>query len=109
SKHLARCDEAELLYLQALVTLEIASGPRHPDVAGLLHNLAGLAHARGDHVCASELARRGLDIRGPALGDDPPDVAADGAALAPIVHALGDLDEAEHLLVQVLVAYERTF
>ncbi len=103
-KHLARLDEAEALYHQTLATLEARLGPGHPEVAGVWHNLAGLAHARGDHPTAAALARRGLAIRVAALGDHHLDVAADRAALAPI---LDDPDEAEQLLHQALVVFER--
>jgi tetratricopeptide (TPR) repeat protein len=106
-KHLARFDEAEGLYNRALTTLEAHLGPDHPGVASVWHNLAGLAHARGDLRSGAILGQRGLDIRINALGDDHLDVAADRAALAPILDGLGRPDEAEHHLRQALTVFEQ--
>jgi len=106
-KYLARFEEAEGLYHQALTALEARLGPDHQEVAGVWHNLAGLAHARGDLPTAAVLSRRGLAIRVAALGEGHLDVAADRAALAPILDALDQPDEAEVLLRQALAVFER--
>jgi tetratricopeptide (TPR) repeat protein len=106
-KYLARFDEAEGLYGQAMATLEARLGPGDAEVAGVWHNLAGLAHARGDHPTAVVRGRRGLAIRVAALGEDHLDVAADRAALAPILDGLGRHDEAEQLLRRALDVFER--
>ena len=46
-KYLGRLDEAEVLYRQALRVLDAALGGDHPEVATVLHNLGGIAHAKG--------------------------------------------------------------
>jgi hypothetical protein len=66
----------------------------------------GLAHARGDHAAGEEPARRSVSIRARAVGPDHPEVAADRAALAAILDALGRHDEAEALLREALRVFE---
>ena len=97
-KHAGYFDEAEAAYQRALALAETAE-----QRAVLEHNLGGLAHARGDMAAAEPHARRALDLRRSALGPDHPDVAVELAALAPILHGLGRLDEAEAMLRRVLV------
>ncbi len=106
-KHLARFDEAEDLYRESLASLQGTLGADHSEVAAVLHNLAGLAHARGDYRTAERLGRQGLAIRVTALGDDHLAVATDRAALAPILDGLDRQDEAEKLLRQALATFER--
>jgi hypothetical protein len=88
-KYLARFDEAEVLYRQARATLEAHLGSDHPEVAGVWHNQAGLAHARGDHRRAAALGRRGLAIRVAALGEDHPELATTLINLAVLERAGG--------------------
>src|SRR5438093_125331 len=64
-------------------------------LASVYHNLGGLEHARGNYEAAEPLARRSVELRELALGAKHPDVAADRAALAAIVDALGRDEEAE--------------
>ena len=45
--------------------------------ASILHNLAGLAHARGDARAALPLELRGIDIRTALPEDDPGGPAED--------------------------------
>lgn len=106
-ERLGRLDEAEALHQQAFACLRGTLGPAHPEVAAALRNLARLAHARRDPA-AEALARRGLEIRAAALGDDHLAVARDRAALASILESLGRAGEAEQLLRQALACFERT-
>jgi tetratricopeptide (TPR) repeat protein len=108
-KFSGKLDEPEELYLRALAIVERELGSEHPDVAAILHNLGGLAHARGDHAGAEAPSRRSVELRRRACGDDHPEVAADLAALAPILHGLGRDDEAEALLRQAIDVFERSF
>ena len=85
--------------------LEAALGPEHPEVAAVWHNLGGIRHASGDLATAERFARHGLTIRLAALGDDDLAVAADRAALAPIVDGLGRHDEADTLIRQALAVF----
>jgi tetratricopeptide (TPR) repeat protein len=86
-----------------------SSSPNDPELATLFHNLGGLAHARGDFAAAQEPARRSVDLRRRALADDHLAVAADAAALAAILDALGRDEEAEQLLRDAIACFERAF
>ncbi len=57
--------------------------------AGLLHNLGGLAHARGDAAAGIPLAEQGLALRVAALGEEHPDVGRDLNALGALYHLAG--------------------
>lgn len=87
-------DEAEAAYRRALALAE--AGPTDLGLlATLLHNLAGLEHARQRPEAGEPLARRGLAIRENLVGRRHPDVAADLTALAALVDAQGRLGEAQ--------------
>jgi Flp pilus assembly protein TadD len=95
-KYSGRFEDAERLYRRALSILERVHGPDHPDVASLYHNLGGLRHARGDYAAGLVYARRSVAIRERALGADHVDAAADSAALAALLDAVEEEEEAEH-------------
>ena len=105
-KYSGRFDEAEVLYREALAIVEAELGPHDSDVATIYHNLGGLRHARGDFIDAERYARRSVEIR-EAVADEQENLAADRAALASILDALGRHDEAETLLLEVLATFER--
>src|SRR5437773_717010 len=71
-------------------------------LAVLLHNLAGLAHSRGDDAGAEPLARRGLALRERVCTSDDPAVAADAAALGAILEGLERWTESEALYRRAL-------
>jgi tetratricopeptide (TPR) repeat protein len=77
--------------------------------ATLLHNLGGLAHARGDYAAAEAPARRAVEIRQAPLGINHPTVAADRAALAAILDALAQHEDAGALLEDALRTFECTY
>jgi tetratricopeptide (TPR) repeat protein len=76
-------------------------------VAALLHNRAGLDHARGRYADAEPIARTGLALRADLVGTKHPEYAADLSALAAIVHALGRCDEAEGMYLEALAVFAR--
>jgi hypothetical protein len=81
----------------------MATNPSDPRlVAALLHNRAGLEHARGRAARGEPLARRGLALREAIDGPDHADYAADLGALAAIVDAVGRFDEAEAMYGEAL-------
>ena len=83
--------------------IAVATGPSDPRlVAALLHNLAGLAHARGRYAEAEPIARHGLALRQRLQGTEHPDFAADLGALAAIVDARGGHEEAEAMYRRAL-------
>jgi len=74
--------EAARLYDDAHAVFVARLGPAHPDVGMVMHNIGGLAHARGRSTEGEAAARRALCISAAALGDDHPATAADRTALA---------------------------
>ena len=74
--------------------------------AGLLHNLGGLAHSRGDAAAGIPLAERGARLRAKALGVAHPDVARDLNALGALYHLAGRYGEADHAYRRALGAFE---
>ncbi|MFC7247501.1 tetratricopeptide repeat protein [Catellatospora aurea] len=99
-------DEAEQVYRRAL-SIEEAQGPAATaDLASLLHNIAGLAHARGDASSAEPLARRGIAVRSAMTEVNQEALARDRAAWAAILIDLDRLTEAQAILSEVLAAYE---
>jgi tetratricopeptide (TPR) repeat protein len=100
--------EAEQAYRRALAIYASHGDTSSANVAALLHNLAGLAHARGDAAAAEPLARRGILIR-EALTTDPLALAQDRAAFAAILIDLGRLAEADQVLRQILRIYEEVY
>jgi tetratricopeptide (TPR) repeat protein len=94
-KSAGRFDDAESAYVTALLRCEsLEPGRRDWIRATLLHNLAANRLARGDFEGAEVPASAGLDLRISLHGLGHLAVAADRAALAPILHALGKDDEA---------------
>ncbi|MGV9775426.1 tetratricopeptide repeat protein [Streptosporangium sp. NPDC003464] len=94
-KETGRYGEAEECYRGALSRLE---RPGADDLAraDALHNLAGLAHARGDDGPAGERhARAAIEIRQGALGPRHEHVAADLAVLGAVLTGQGRRAEAE--------------
>ena len=77
--------------------------------AGLLHNLGGLAHSRGDAASGIPLAERGLALRAEALGPGHPDVARDLNALGALYHLAGRSADAERSYRQALAVFEESY
>jgi tetratricopeptide (TPR) repeat protein len=108
-KYSGRFTEAEAAYLQAMAILKRRGEIASANVASLLHNLAGLAHAKGEPATAEPLARRGLALRQALPNPHPRSLAEDRAALAAILVDLGRLSEAGEILGDVLGSYEQTY
>jgi tetratricopeptide (TPR) repeat protein len=94
--------EAEIVYRRALAIEDRAGRSAGANAASILHNLAGLAHARGDAEAALALAVRGIDIRAALPEPDPSGLAEDRAALAAILIDLGRYVEARVALVDLI-------
>jgi tetratricopeptide (TPR) repeat protein len=71
----AAYSQARPLYERALAIREIALGPKHPDTAASLSNLALLLHAQGDLAAARPLFERALAIKESAFGPEHPSTA----------------------------------
>lgn len=94
-KYTGRVDDAERLYQRALDAAEARGDDSF--AATVLHNLGGLAHARGAYAEGEAWARRGVEVRERA-GGDPVALAADRGALAALLIGLDRLAEAKQLL-----------
>ncbi len=113
AKFRGRYAEAARHYAEALAIYSTQpEGPASPidpaDLAGLHHNLGGLAHARNRPAEGLASARKALEIRRALHGDEHPDVAADASALAALLDQLDERVEAEALYRQALATFERT-
>ncbi len=80
-KYTGAFDEAAALYTHVHTVFVARLGPVHPDVGMVLHNIGGLAHARGRPADGETAARAAVSIRSAALGDDHPTSATDRSAL----------------------------
>ena len=109
-KYMGRFDEAGQVYHRALAVAAGRAG--HPDdatMATLYHNLGGLEHARERYAAGEPYARRAVAIREQLLGPNHPEVAADLAALAPILDAQGKRREAAAMMVRSLGILEQAY
>nr|WP_026163798.1 tetratricopeptide repeat protein [Kribbella catacumbae] len=102
-------DEAASAYRRALRIVNECGSDQLDLRASLLHNIAGLAHARGEVAAAESAAREGIALRLTSAATDPLDLAADRAALAAILVDLGEKAEARELLIDVLAVFEDSF
>ncbi len=105
-KYAADFDAAETAYRRA-ADAAASLAERDPLLeAGLLHNLGGLAHSRGDAAGGIPVAERGAALRTEALGPDHPDVARDMNALGALYHLAGRLGDAAEAYRQALKVFE---
>ncbi len=105
-KHAADLDAAEAAYRRALTAARGLPDLDPLTEAGLLHNLGGLAHSRGDAAAGIPLAERGAALRVQALGPDHPDVACDLNALGALYHFDGRLGDAAQAYRRALAVFE---
>ncbi|EPX60306.1 hypothetical protein D187_001793 [Cystobacter fuscus DSM 2262] len=98
---------AEPLLQRALTLGEAALGKNHPDVAGVLSNLALLALAQGASGRAGELWERALAIHEVTLGRNHPDNVRTLNSLALMRQAQRRLGEAVPLFTRAFTITER--
>jgi len=108
-KDAGRYVEAAVLYRQVLAEVVARFGAYSTAAATSFHNLAGLAHARGDFSAAEPLARRAVQLRTRVVGAHHPAVAADLVVLAAVLLGAGHLDQAERAYRRALRIYTRVF
>jgi CHAT domain-containing protein/tetratricopeptide (TPR) repeat protein len=92
---------------RSLALREKVRGPRHPDLAESLNNLAMLYQAQGAYAKAEPLYLRALDLREETLGAMHPDVAESLNNLAMLYHAQGAYAKAEPLHIRALAIREK--
>jgi tetratricopeptide (TPR) repeat protein len=102
-------DAAEAAYQRAVAATAGMADPDPLLEAGLLHNLGGLAHSRGDAATGIPLAERGTALRTEALGPDHPDVARDLNALGALYHLDGRYADAARVYGQALAVFEDNY
>nr|MDJ0572383.1 tetratricopeptide repeat protein [Pleurocapsa sp. MO_192.B19] len=108
-KYWGKFDAAESLYLETLATLKQQHGIKHPDVATIYHNLAGLNHARGDYATAETWARQSYQLHLELFGAQHPQTIADGAAFGSILHGLEQWDDAIAHFKTAITFFEEQF
>src|ERR1700683_461678 len=96
-KYAADFDAAEKAYRRAMAAADGQGDPDPLILAGLLHNMGGLAHARGDAMGGIPLAERGVALRTGVLGAGHSEVACDWNALGALYHRAGRLDDAAQI------------
>jgi Flp pilus assembly protein TadD len=106
-KYCGEFDEAADVYRRALAVNENHRRTHTDDIATILHNLGGLAHARGDPREAERLARMRIAVRTAQTDGNPIVWAGDDATLAAILVDLGRFAEARAILNSALTSYER--
>ena len=100
---------AEAAYRRAMAALDGMPGADPLIRAGLLHNLGGLAHSRGDSAAGIPLAETGLVLRTRGLGAGHPDVARDLNALGALYHLAGRLRDAADAYHRALAVFENRY
>jgi tetratricopeptide (TPR) repeat protein len=114
-KYAADFDAAEAAYQRAVAAADAMSGAdgtggADPLIrAGLLHNLGGLAHSRGDAAAGIPFAESGLALRTDALGEAHPDVAQDMNALGALYHLAGRYSDADRAYRRALAVFEDSY
>jgi tetratricopeptide (TPR) repeat protein len=105
-RHAADFDAAEAAFRQALAAAEAMPERDLLVEAELLHDLGGLAQARGRAAAGIPLAERGTRLRARALGARHPDVARDLNALGTLHHLAGRYGDADHAYCRALGVLE---
>lgn len=107
--HFANFDEAESLAREALRIREQELGPKHPEVAIGLNNLAQILPATNEWEEAESLYTRALAIDEAHYGPEHRNVAIRLSKLAGILFYTNHLDEAESLMRRALAINEATY
>jgi tetratricopeptide (TPR) repeat protein len=93
-KFAGRLDDAQRHYDDVYDLLRSSPDPDPGDLAGLFHNLAGLAHSRGDAADGILWAQRGIALRA-EMGDAARlDLARDLGGLGALQHLAGQIEPA---------------
>jgi tetratricopeptide (TPR) repeat protein len=108
-KYASDFDAATAAYERAAAALASLDDPDPLLEAGLLHNLGGLAHARGDTGTGIPLAERGVTLRTEALDPGHPDVARDLNALGALYQLAGRPADAERSYTRALAVFEDAY
>ena len=102
-----KLDEALAHQHRALTIFEEALGPRHSDIADLLHNMGTLLWRQGKHEEALTHLRQAKAIREETLGPSHPNIAHSLTAIGAVLIQQGERDEALTYLQQALSIREQ--
>jgi tetratricopeptide (TPR) repeat protein len=108
-KSAADFEAAQACYERAMTVAGQWAEPDPLILTGLLHNLGGLAHSRGDFSGGIPLAERGVALRAEAVGDSHPDVARDLNALGALYQLAGRQDDAARSYDRALALFESCY
>lgn len=108
-KALGRYSEAQSVYAVAQRVFLLHYGAVSDAYATVLHNIAGLAHARRQPFAGLDAARESVRIRESLHGLDHVLVAADVANLGGLLFDAGQPQEAETCFRRALTIFEREF
>lgn len=103
----ARYSEAHQLYQQTLCIREKLFGPRHAEIAPVLHNLADLYRHQGNYAQAESSLKRALSILERQFGPDRPVMAVSLSSLGNLYMDQGRYPEAETVYIRALAITER--
>ncbi len=92
---------------ERLRVVELERGPRHPDTATSLNNLAELLYRHGSYDEARPLCERALKIREEVLGPKHRDTATSLNNLAELLRSQGNYEEARPLYERALEFREK--
>ena len=101
-KSQGKYEQAESLYLQALILRRKLLGEEHLHVANSLNNLAGLYYSQGRYEEAESLYLQALELARKLLGEEHLHVATCLNNLAGLYSSQGRYEEAETLLISAL-------
>ncbi|HET7545310.1 MAG TPA: tetratricopeptide repeat protein [Polyangiaceae bacterium] len=104
-KYWGRFDEAMAHYGEALRVMRAIHGEGSLQVGGLLHNIGGLFHARGDFAAAEPPSRQAWEISRSLRGEHDTATLRDATAHAAVLQGLGRYRESEAIYRRALGAY----
>lgn len=109
SKDRGLYEDARIYYNRALGLLASHAGKDAPELAGIYHNLAGLAHVQGQFAQADEPARHAIQLRRAASPPDPTGLAADLSVLGAVLAGQERFDEAAAILSEALALWRSRY
>lgn len=101
--------EAGMYYDKALELLVDRGGTNTPELAGIYHNLAGLAHIQGQYGRAEKPARQAIKLRKAGSRPDPEGLAADLSVLGAVLAGQERFDEAAVVLSEALAVWQARY
>lgn len=109
AKDRALYEDAGIYYDLALGLVTSHAGTDAPELAGLYHNLAGLAHVQGQFAQAEEPARRAVRLRRADSSPDTAGLAADLSVLGAVLAGQERFDDAAAILSEALALWRSRY